>query len=174
MQLVGGNWVWVSMRGFSTIGATLPAGARQHSKILVLALIGAFAANPAHAQSGEIIVLRQVDPRNAIVPGTSKNVLTVKTAPDSSYFNLVFGTVRQLSDKDAATVASGRPGNADVDGMIRIALDGAFGPSGASDGARSDHSKSMGGGVVGNSIGFAMGALQNALGTVRNSVPGGK
>lgn len=143
--------------------------------LVATAILGTLIASAAQAQSGEIIIIRQVDPRNAIVPGTSNNVLTVKTAPDNAFFGSVTESLRLLSDSDAALVSSGRPGNAGVDSMLRVAFDGALGTSGPAGTGRSDHSTAMAGtGTVSGSISLGMGALQNALGTIRNSVPGGK
>jgi hypothetical protein len=150
------------------------ASRRRRQVAFAAAVVLPITVEPAFAiaQSGEIIVLRQVDARNAITPGTGAP-LTVKTAPDNAFFNVMGTNLRLLSDADAALVAGGKPGASGLDETMRMGLDSVFGTQRQTYAANSEHS-SGGGGTISNSIGLGMGALQNALGSLRASVPRGQ
>lgn len=145
----------------------------KRSNLAIIVAVATLAATPAAAQqrgdvpSGHMLILRDVAPRNAVVPGTGE-ALTVRVAPDPRIFGIVPDTLRILDDESASGVTGGRPGGVSISGLVGLGLGSEVGAM--SGGAASSEAGRGGGGIgqtIGGTIGIGMGALRGALGSIR-------
>jgi hypothetical protein len=110
---------------------------------------------------GNIILLRVVPPRNAIVPGTGSAV-TAPTAPPSMAFDAIRSVGSVLSDAQAASV-TGTPAGIGG-GSVPASLAQALNSQSATGGAAADRSgAARGGAAIGGAVETGLGALRGAL-----------
>lgn len=114
---------------------------------------------------GNLIILRVVPPRNAIIPGAGRAV-TAPTAPPSIVFVNLNGVGAPLSDAQAASVTGSIPaGQGGKD--VASAIDGVFRSQSMLGGASADRSSaSRAGGEIGAAVQSGMGALKGVFGAL--------
>lgn len=112
---------------------------------------------------GNLIILRVVPARNAIIPGAGQAIVA-PTAPTSIAFGTLQGAATPLSDAQAASVmASVRPGQAGE--QAAAAIDGALQSQALFGGAAGEHAGPAGGASqIGGAIQTGIGALRGTLG----------
>jgi hypothetical protein len=111
---------------------------------------------------GNLILIRGVPPRNAIIAGAG-DALGVPTAPPSSVFATIQGVGSPLTDAQAASVTGSlRPGQ--VGQYVAGAIDGVLRAQSATGGVPTgDSGASRSGGAVGGALQTGLGALSDAL-----------
>ena len=113
---------------------------------------------------GNILLLRDVPARNAIVPGAGV-ALSVSPAPPDSVFGTIQGVITRLTDAEAAAVAGpiGKTAGQSTAG----AVDGVFDSQSMIGGlAPSQSGASAAGSEVRGALQTGLGALSNALGNL--------
>lgn len=151
------------MRGLSLFGLRVAGAAT-----LLVAATPAIAELPGSLQPGatpvlpgNLIILRHVPPRNAIISGAGSAV-TAPTAPPSIVFANIHGVGAPLSDAQAASVTGSIPaGQAGLD--VASAIDGVFRSQSITGGAADRSGASGAGGAIGGAVQGGIGALHDAL-----------
>ncbi len=112
---------------------------------------------------GNLVLLRAVPPRNAIIAGAGRAV-TAPTAPPSAAFGGMQGVGFPLSDTEAASVIGSIPAGQGGQ-IVAETLSGALRSQSMVGGAGADRSGASRGGVdIGGAVGAGVGALHDALG----------
>jgi hypothetical protein len=110
---------------------------------------------------GNLIILRAVPPRNAIIPGAGDAVYA-PTAPPSTVFGTITGVGSPLTDAQAASVTgSVQPGQGGQ--YIAQAVDGVLGVQTATGTVPNGDSGARGGGQIGGALQTGLGAISDAL-----------
>jgi hypothetical protein len=143
--------------------------------IVGLAATPATASYPGSTQPGaqpvplgNLLIIRVVPPRNAIIPGAGR-AISVPTAPPSSVFQSLEGVGAPLSDGQAALV-TGSLGVSQSGKIVAANLDGLLGAQGVEGGRALDPTgASRMGGALGGAIQTGVGALQGALGSLQGA-----
>ena len=156
------------MRAFASSGIAIGA-----ALLLALSAAPASAGLPGSTQPGaqpvppgNLVIVRVVPPRNAIIPGAGA-AITAPTAPPSVVFATAEGVGQPLSDSQAASViGSIAPGQSGSN--VAAAIDGVFG-SRAMAAVVPEHAAGVGiaasiGGTVQPSVGTITGILGNLQG----------
>lgn len=120
-------------------------------------------ASPVPA--GNLLLIRAVPPRNAIIPGAGP-AITAPTAPPSTVFANIQGVGSALTDSEAASVTGSAPmGQGGKD--VAAAIDGVLQSRSMLGGAAADRSSASGaGGVVSDAVESSMGAVRAAVGSL--------
>lgn len=114
---------------------------------------------------GNLVILRAVPPRNAIIPGAGQAV-TAPTAPPSVAFAGLQGIASPLSDAQAASVTGSVP-LGQAGGQASAAIDGALRSQSLFGGASADRSGPAGAGAtISGAVQSGMGAIRGALGAL--------
>ena len=131
-------------------------------------LPGALQPGAEQVPPGNLLILRMVPPRNAIIPGAGAAV-TAPTAPPSGIFSGVTGIARVLSDNEAASITSNLP-SAENGHFVRSAVDETFRQQPALGGSATERAAGSGlGGAISGAIETGLGALKSGL----SALPGG-
>lgn len=140
---------------------------------LALAASPAVAGYPGSTQPGaqkvlpgNLILIRAVPPRNAIISGAGRAV-TAPTAPPSSVFESLEGVGAPISDGQAASIA-GTSGAGQSGKLVAGAIGGLLGSQAMDGGQPLDRTAAseMAGGMAG-ALHTGIGALQGALGSLQ-------
>lgn len=152
------------MRAFYSVGLHFTGAAA-----LALSSVPAVAGLPGSTQPGaqpvapgNMILMRVVPPRNAIISGAGR-AITAPTAPPSVAFATIQGVGIPLSDAEAASViGSFSPGQAGA--VVATTIDGVFGSQSIT-GSPSNQAASGGaGGTISSAVQSGMGNLRSVLG----------
>ncbi|MCL6729964.1 hypothetical protein [Sphingomonas hankyongi] len=117
---------------------------------------------------GNLLILRMVPPRNAIIPGAGAAV-TAPTAPPQSVFSSTAGITRVLSDGEAASITGQLPAH-EAGQMVRSAIDETMRPQPGLGGSATERATggSLGGAISG-AVGTGLGALRGAMSALPGS-----
>jgi hypothetical protein len=176
----------------SWMSRKVPACLRGQGGISLLFAAFALSATPAAAQSdpvvnaapdpfiknpeatpviGTIILMRDVGPRNAILPEVGLRH-SVQTSPDQAAIDMIVSMV-PISDEQASQITSGMSAVQDINGTIQQPLDLIGGNDALSSGNGTGQGGNGIGGLVSGTIengmsilGSALGGLGTALGSV--------
>ena len=155
------------MRAFASSGIAIGA-----ALLLALSASPATAGLPGSTQPGaqlvlpgNLIIIRAVPPRNAIIPGAG-DAITAPTAPPSIVFATIQGVGAPLSDSQAASVTGSiAPGQVGTD--VASAVDGVLGRQTIEGGPSPQRSGGAGlGADVGGAIRSGVGTLAGILGNL--------
>jgi hypothetical protein len=118
---------------------------------------------------GNLLILRHVPPRNAIIPGAGAAV-TAPTAPPAGIFSDVSGVIGALSDSDAASV-SGLPSAGQGGFHVAVGLEQVSGSQSVIAGSGTERG---GGSNFGGTISGAVnGGMESLRGALNSAGPGG-
>lgn len=140
--------------------------------MLALSSVPAVAGLPGSTQPGaqpvvpgNLILMRAVPPRNAIISGAG-GAITAPTAPPSVVFATIQGVGQPLSDSEAALVAgSVDPGQGGRD--VAATIDGVLGSQSISGAAAPERAGGAGLGTdIGGSVRSAVGTIGGILGSL--------
>ena len=113
---------------------------------------------------GNLIIIRNVPARNAIIPGAG-DAVTVPTALPSIVFATVQGVGAPLSDSQAASVAGSMPGQ--IARNIATTIDGVLGPQSMAGGSSAQAATGGGmGAEIGGTVQTTVGTLSGILGNL--------
>lgn len=117
--------------------------------------------------AGELLIIREVGPRNALHP-TNGTPHSVPTAPTFPFTSVVSGSLLPITNDDAAAISSGPVSRLSAD-LLTPPFEHTLGSSTAGDtvGRASSGGTNGIGGTIGGAVGNAMGAMHGALGCVR-------
>lgn len=149
-----------------------------HLKCVLIAMGLAAAASPAAAGypgstqpgatpvlPGNLLILRQVPPRNAIVPGAG-DAVSAPVAPPSAIFSNVTGVGSPLSDLEAASI-TGNLSTVQAGAHARSAIDAVLQPNSLIGGSSSERGTGSGSGaMIGDAVQSGLGSLRDALSNI--------
>lgn len=138
----------------------------------VVALAFTGLGTTAHAQraddvpKGDLLIFRDVGPRNAIHP-TNGEAHTVTVAPNLAFSSVVGSALTPISDIDAASVAAG-PGLRPIQDTLDPIFGQTFGATSGEAAVRISGGGSGGiSGTINSALNSGLGAMRGALGCVK-------